>query len=80
MDEDLLDEDVEVESEPETESDDEVSSPALSAASTPPYAEEGFFPPSSKSGKLCSVRRGRGRPKKDSERKNGSMKIKRWRK
>lgn len=81
MEEDPIDEEMggeEGESEVDEESDDEVSSPALSAASTPPYSEEGFFPPAPKSGKLFSARRGRGRPKKDPERKAVGLKLKRW--
>lgn len=74
-----MEEELEGESEVEEESDDDASSPALSAASTPPYSEEGFFPPATKSGKLFSVRRGRGRPKKDPEKKPLGIKLKRWR-
>lgn len=89
MDEEQLDDDTDLGMESETQGDDDESdedpssSPSLSAASTPPYiSEEGFFSfskkPNSNLGKPLSIRRRRGRPKKDSDKKPLGIKLKRW--
>lgn len=90
MDEEQLDDDTDIGMESETQGDEEdsdedpVSSPSLSAASTPPYlTEDGFFSFSKKtnlnSGKPLSIRRRRGRPKKELDKKPLGIKLKRWR-
>lgn len=84
-----LDDDTDIGMESETQGDEEDSdddpstSPALSAASTPPYTtDEGFFPPLKKcpsTGKPLSIRRKRGRPKKEVDNKKPlGIKLKRW--
>lgn len=89
MDEEQLDDDTDLGMESETQGDEEDSdddpgsSPSLSAASTPPYiTDEGFFSFSKKTnsnlGKPLNLRRRRGRPKKELEKKPLGIKLKRW--